>query len=74
VAAAIAGGIRPGLPGAEVVTVPLADGGDGTVDAAVAADFERVPVTAAGPTGEPSAPATRGAATSPSSSSRASTA
>ncbi len=53
VAGAIAGGIGPGLPGAEVVTVPVADGGDGTVDAAVAAGFERVPVTAAGPTGEP---------------------
>jgi glycerate kinase len=53
VVAAIADGIRPGLPGAEVVTVPVADGGDGTVDAAVAAGFERVPVTAVGPTGEP---------------------
>jgi glycerate kinase len=31
----------------------VADGGDGTVDTAVAAGFERVPVTAAGPTGEP---------------------
>ena len=34
-------------------TVPVADGGDGTLDAAVAAGFTRVPVTAAGPTGEP---------------------
>jgi glycerate kinase len=33
--------------------MPVADGGDGTVDAAVMAGFERVPVTAAGPTGEP---------------------
>ncbi|MGH3150463.1 MAG: glycerate kinase, partial [Streptosporangiaceae bacterium] len=32
---------------------PVADGGDGTVDAAVAAGLERVPVTVAGPTGEP---------------------
>ena len=31
----------------------MADGGEGTVDAAVAAGFERVPVTAAGPTGDP---------------------
>ena len=53
VAAAIAGGIGAGLPGAEVVTIPVADGGDGTVDAAVAAGFQRVPVTAVGPTGEP---------------------
>jgi glycerate kinase len=51
VAAAIAAGLRG--TGAELVTVPVADGGDGTVDAAVAAGFGRVPVTAAGPTGEP---------------------
>jgi glycerate kinase len=31
----------------------VADGGDGTVDAAVAAGLERVPVTVDGPTGEP---------------------
>jgi len=53
VAAAIAAGLRAGLPGAEVITIPVADGGEGTVEAAVAAGFERVPVTAAGPTGDP---------------------
>jgi glycerate 2-kinase len=53
VAAAIAAGLRAELPAAELVTVPVADGGDGTVDAAVAAGFERVPVTVDGPTGEP---------------------
>jgi glycerate kinase len=58
VAAAIAAGLRAGLasvPGAavELVTVPVADGGDGTVDAAVAAGYGRVPVTAAGPVGDP---------------------
>jgi hypothetical protein len=63
VAAAIAAGLRAGLagaerpgagrPGAELVTIPVADGGEGTVDAAVAAGFERVLVTAAGPLGEP---------------------
>jgi glycerate kinase len=52
-AAAIAAGLRAGLPGADVVTIPVADGGEGTVDAAVAAGFRRVPVTARGPTGEP---------------------
>jgi len=57
VAAAIAAGLRAGLdgtgrPDAELVTIPVADGGEGTVDAAVAAGFERVPVTAAGPTGD----------------------
>src|SRR5579875_2803851 len=51
VAAAVAAGLRAELPGADLVTVPVADGGDGTVDAAVAAGFERVPVTAAGPAG-----------------------
>jgi len=53
VAAAIAAGLHAGLPGAEIVTIPVADGGEGTVDAAVAAGFERVPVTAAGPGGDP---------------------
>jgi glycerate kinase len=33
VAAAIAAGLRAELPGAELVTLPVADGGDGTVDA-----------------------------------------
>jgi len=53
VAAAIAAGLRAELPAAELVTIPVADGGEGTVDAAVAAGFERVPVTVDGPTGEP---------------------
>jgi len=53
VAAAIAAGLHAESPGAEVVTIPVADGGEGTVDAAVAAGFERVPVTAAGPAGGP---------------------
>ena len=56
-AAAIAAGLRSGLQPAgarpEVITIPVADGGEGTVDAAVAAGFERVPVTAAGPAGDP---------------------
>ena len=53
VAAAIAAGLRAEWPEAELVTVPVADGGEGTVDAAVAAGLERVPVTVDGPTGEP---------------------
>jgi glycerate kinase len=53
VAAAIAAGLRAEWPEAKLVTVPVADGGDGTVDAAVAAGLERVPVTVDGPTGEP---------------------
>jgi len=53
VAAAVAAGLRSAAGDAEIVTIPVADGGDGTVDAAVAAGFERVPVTTAGPEGEP---------------------
>jgi len=57
VAAALAAGLRDALDQAgaqaELITVPVADGGDGTVDAAVAAGFARVPVTATGPTGQP---------------------
>ena len=53
VAGAIAAGLRSELPSVELVTSPVADGGEGTVDAAVAAGFERVPVTVDGPTGEP---------------------
>jgi len=53
VADAITAGLRAGLPSAQVLTVAVADGGDGTVDAAVASGFERVPVTVDGPTGEP---------------------
>jgi len=39
--------------GVDVVRVPVADGGEGTVEAALAAGFTAVPVTASGPTGEP---------------------
>ena len=53
VAAAITAGLRAVCPGAELVTIPVADGGEWTLDAAVASGFERVPVTAAGPTGDP---------------------
>ena len=52
VAAAVTAGIRR-VSDVDVVTVPVADGGDGTVDAAVSAGFARVPVTASGPTGAP---------------------
>jgi glycerate 2-kinase len=52
VAAAVTAGIRR-VSDVDVVTVPIADGGDGTVDAAVSAGFARVPVTASGPTGAP---------------------
>jgi glycerate 2-kinase len=53
VASHVAAGLRSAVPDLEVRRLPVADGGDGTVDAAVAAGFTRVPVRAAGPTGEP---------------------
>ncbi|MPY85473.1 MAG: glycerate kinase [Actinophytocola sp.] len=53
VAAHVAAGLRRAVSGIDVREVPIADGGDGTLDAALAAGFERVPVTASGPTGEP---------------------
>ena len=52
-AAAVADGLRRGCPGVDVVAMPIADGGEGTVDAAVAAGYTRHTVTVAGPTGEP---------------------
>ncbi|WP_327103283.1 glycerate kinase [Nonomuraea glycinis] len=48
VAAAVAGALA--VPAVEL---PVADGGDGTVDAAVACGFTRVTRTVTGPTGEP---------------------
>ncbi|GHF05386.1 glycerate kinase [Amycolatopsis deserti] len=53
VAAAIAAGLRRARADVEVLECPIADGGDGTVAAAVAAGFEFVPVRASGPVGEP---------------------
>ncbi|GAA5155679.1 MULTISPECIES: glycerate kinase [Amycolatopsis] len=52
VADAIAAGLRRAVPGVETLECPIADGGDGTVAAAVAAGFEFVPAEATGPTGE----------------------
>lgn len=53
VAAALDRGIRRVRPDATVTRLPVADGGDGTVAAAVAAGFESVAVTVSGPTGRP---------------------
>ncbi|MBH5337706.1 glycerate kinase [Streptomyces pactum] len=47
-------GLRRGASGTvRVETLPVADGGDGTVEAAVAAGFERREVRVTGPLGEP---------------------
>lgn len=53
VAAALADGIRRVAPGVDVRQAPVADGGDGTVAAALASGFQPVPVTVSGPLGEP---------------------
>ena len=53
VAAAVGAGIRAKRPGTSIAVVPVADGGDGTLAAAVAAGYEQVPVTVTGPTGQP---------------------
>lgn len=52
VVAALAAGLKVARPGLQVVGIPMADGGEGTVDAAVAAGFERRPATVSGPTGD----------------------
>ena len=52
-AAHIAAGLRKVRPDVPLLELPVADGGDGTVDAAVAAGFERVRAEVSGPTGEP---------------------
>jgi glycerate kinase len=53
VAEAVGVGVRRVSPGATVVGVPVADGGDGTLAAAVASGYTLVPMVASGPTGEP---------------------
>lgn len=52
VAGAVAAGIRRVRPDVEVRLAPVADGGDGTVRAALAAGYRRVPVRVTGPLGE----------------------
>ncbi|MDH6453979.1 glycerate kinase [Streptomyces sp. SAI-126] len=52
VAERVEAGLRRVVPGVEVEALPVADGGDGTVAAAVAAGFERREVAVAGPLGQ----------------------
>lgn len=49
VAQALADGLQTALPDAEVRQVPVADGGEGTVEAAVSAGFSRQSITVTGP-------------------------
>ncbi|MFD8302752.1 glycerate kinase [Streptomyces sp. NPDC059690] len=51
VAERVTAGLRRVVPAVEVAALPVADGGDGTVDAAVASGFERREVRVAGPLG-----------------------
>lgn len=53
VAERVTAGLRRVLPALEVEALPVADGGDGTVAAAIAAGFERHEVRVTGPLGEP---------------------
>ncbi len=51
VAASVAAGLARARPGLATVQVPIADGGEGTVDAAEAAGYRRVEMGVRGPTG-----------------------
>ncbi|MEU7515442.1 glycerate kinase [Streptomyces sp. NPDC042898] len=53
VAERVTAGLRRVVPELAVETLPVADGGDGTVAAAVAAGFERREVRVTGPLGDP---------------------
>ncbi|MEV6230336.1 glycerate kinase [Saccharopolyspora shandongensis] len=53
VAEAVAAGLRRARPDAQVRLAPVADGGDGTVQAALASGYMSIPVRVAGPVGEP---------------------
>jgi glycerate 2-kinase len=53
VAARVASGLARGGFAGEAVLMPVADGGDGTVDAAVASGYRRIDVTVRGPVGDP---------------------
>lgn len=52
VLAAITAGMRSAVPALEISSTLIADGGDGTLDAAESCGFSRVPVDATGPFGE----------------------
>ena len=51
VADAVADGLLEERPELKITRVPIADGGDGTVAAALSRGFAEVVITAAGPTG-----------------------
>jgi glycerate kinase len=53
VATSVAAGLRRAVADLDVVQCPVADGGDGTLEAALGAGYERVPVRVSGPLGDP---------------------
>ena len=53
VADSVIRGLRAVDESIDAIAIPVADGGEGTLAAALAAGFERVPVMASGPTGRP---------------------
>jgi glycerate 2-kinase len=53
VGAAVAAGLRSSAPGLDVRIVPVADGGDGTLEAAIGAGFRPVHLEVSGPVGQP---------------------
>ncbi|WP_054815444.1 glycerate kinase [Nocardia arizonensis] len=53
VARGLAAGIARARPDVEIVSVPVADGGEGTVEAFLASGWRRIAVAAPGPTGAP---------------------
>lgn len=53
VAGSLISGMRAVDPGVDAVALPVADGGEGTLSAALAAGFTRIPVVASGPSGHP---------------------
>ncbi|WP_395110405.1 glycerate kinase [Actinomadura sp. SCN-SB] len=53
VARHLASGLRRARPEVPIVELPVADGGDGTAEAAIAAGWRRVEVEVRGPTGRP---------------------
>jgi glycerate 2-kinase len=52
VASAVASGLRAAVPGLDAREHPVADGGDGTVEATLSAGFARTEVRCTGPTGD----------------------
>src|SRR4051794_35175772 len=53
VGSALGAGLHAAAPELDVRVVPVADGGDGTLDAAIGAGYRRLTVEVSGPVGQP---------------------